>query len=168
MTKMFTCKNCRQEKNCQSPALKAIRNIAVMMRVNWPEKLLGKKKRMADDPSYKAKQMAGVNRWRKNRPLHEYQKNYRKTHPEYAETNRQKQKIRNARRSERQKSVSPEKIVKVDALFNQATVYRMKSYNVDASGMIVKVDTLFVELTPLQAIREKFPERIPDCKSRPY
>ena len=167
MTKMFTCKNCRQEKTA-NPRLKGDQEYCGDDACQLARKAAWKKKRMADDPSYKAKKMAGVNRWRKNRPLHEYQKKYRKTHPEYAETNRQKQKIRNARRSERQKSVSPEKIVKVDALFNQATVYRMKSYNVDASGMIVKVDTLFVELTPLQAIREKFPERIPDCKSRPY
>ena len=129
---------------------------------------------MAEDPSYRAKQTACVKKWRQPRRLDQYQRAYRKTHPEYVEANREKQRIRNARRSNRQKLASAEKIVKMDAArkrLTESVIYRMTSYEVDASGKIVKMDAVLVELTPLQADSRPIPGVHPatshDCKNGP-
>jgi len=54
-------------------------------------------------------------RWRDASPAHEYQKQYRETHPEYVERNRELQKDRN---NKREKGHSP-MIVKTYALSSQ-------------------------------------------------
>ena len=54
-------------------------------------------------------------RWRDNYPAHEYQKEYRKNHPEYIKRNRELQKVRNNNR----KPEPPKMIVKTYALSPQ-------------------------------------------------
>ena len=129
---------------------------------------------MADDPSYRAKQTACVKNWRRQRRLDQYQRAYRKNHSEYVDANREKQRIRNARRCNRQKLVSAEKIVKMDAARKRLTesmIYRMTPCEVDTSGKIVKMDAVLVELTPLQADSRPTagvdPATSPDCKNGP-
>ena len=53
----------------------------------------------------------------------------------------------------------------------ESVIYRMTSYEVDASGKIVKMDAVLVELTPLQADSRPIPGVHPatshDCKNGP-
>jgi hypothetical protein len=104
---------------------------------------------MKTDSAYNARQKKSKERWRKNRPAHQYQDEYRTTHPDYVEDNRKKQQHRNNKRSEKLLQQSTfEKIVKMDALTQQSPVYEMNSYKMDASVQkIVKMDTLIVQFT---------------------
>jgi len=57
-----------------------------------------KKERYHTDPSYRLRHLDRQKIWRSNRPAHEYQKQYREFHPEYAERNRELQAKRNCKR----------------------------------------------------------------------
>jgi len=54
--------------------------------------------------------------WREHRPDHQYQRDYRQSHPLYAETNRKKQHLRNKNASKIALEHTIQKIVKTDAL----------------------------------------------------
>lgn len=104
---------------------------------------------MKTDSGYRARQKKSKERWRTHRPAHQYQDEYRTTHPDYVEDNRTKQQKRNRKRSEKlsQKQIV-QKIVKMDALTHQSPVYVMNSFKQDASTQkIVKMDTLIVQFT---------------------
>jgi len=106
---------------------------------------------MKNDPAYKKQQQECMHRWRISCPLHQYQSNYRKKHPEYVEDNRQKQTIRNQRRRMRTMLKRPQEIVKMDALTNkQSNTYILTPFAIDPEGKIVKMDAFFVQLTQFQ------------------
>jgi hypothetical protein len=105
---------------------------------------------MAKDADYRARQIQCVQKWRKNKPAHKYQNQYRQDHPDYVSVNREKQKIRNRKRRDQ---TSQGKIVKMDALQNQPEKtmdYIMTQYKMDVSKKIVKMDTLLVQLKVFQ------------------
>jgi len=84
-------------------------------------------------------------RWRDNYPAHEYQKEYRKNHPEYVKHNRELQKVRNNNR----KPEPPKMIVKTYALSPQPLqdgLYR--GFEVK-DGKIVKTYTLMAQMHAL-------------------
>jgi len=150
MATTFICRHCRElkpvnhrlkghQQYCDAPACQRARKAA------W------QKSKIAADPLYRAQQIEALCDWRKKRPLHQYQKEYRDSHPEYVQRNRELQKNRNQKRSSRLACL---KIVKMDAYQNpiseKPASYIMKPYKVDASGKIVKMDALFVQLTNLQ------------------
>ncbi|RLD68421.1 MAG: hypothetical protein DRI98_11835 [Bacteroidetes bacterium] len=60
-----------------------------------------KKERYQTDPSYRQRHLDRQKLWRSNRPAHEYQKQYRESHPEYVDLNRELQTKRNCRRKNR-------------------------------------------------------------------
>lgn len=74
-----------------------------------------KNRQYKESEQYKKKSLAYQNVWRKNRPAHKYQKEYRENHPDYVKRNRELQRDRNKRR---QKDLAP-MIVKTDALLLQ-------------------------------------------------
>jgi hypothetical protein len=83
-------------------------------------------------------------RWRDNYPAHEYQKEYRKRHPEYAIRNRELQKERNKKRKP-----LPSMIVKTYALSPQPLqdgLYR--GFEVK-NGKIVKTYALMAQIRAL-------------------
>ena len=57
-----------------------------------------KKKRYREDRVYRKKHLEKQKAWRKQRPAHQYQREYRKTHPEYVKRNRELQRERSKRR----------------------------------------------------------------------
>jgi len=102
----FTCRHCgktlprnpRLKKNkkqtyCNEPACKQAK-----------KKSARKKERYHTDPTYRQRHLDRQKQWRSNRPAHEYQKQYRETHPEYADRNRELQTKRNC---ERKKGTTP-------------------------------------------------------------
>jgi hypothetical protein len=108
------------------------------------------KEKIAADAPYREQHLAAQRRWRKHRPVHRYQAQYRQTHPDYVEKNRERQKIRNERRRKLAAGPAPgELIVKMDTLADiKSGTYVLTPY---ASPKIVKMDAFLVELQLLQA-----------------
>jgi hypothetical protein len=116
---------------------------------------------MAEDPQYRSRQLECQRTWRKKRPLDQYQKQYRQDHPDYVRKNRELQRIRNRNRS---KPAHDQKIVKMDTLkepTDKSMTYIMHPFRVDASGKIVKMDALIVQLTDLPDTRVQIISQLP-------
>ena len=149
MQNMITCKNCGHEVPANF-RLKGNQRYCSDPKCQRRRKRAWQKDAMATDKKYRAKQIVCLKRWRKERPLHRYQKQYRDNHPEYVEKNRQKQRLRNDKRRRQRVQLTPlEKIVKMDAFQNQpikSGVYWLAPFAMDTSKKIVKMDALLVEL----------------------
>jgi len=102
----FTCRHCgktlprnpRLKKNnkqsyCNAPECKQAKKSA------------RKKERYHTDPVYRQRHLDRQKIWRSNRPAHEYQQQYRESHPEYVERNRELQSKRNCTRKKRTASM---------------------------------------------------------------
>jgi len=100
---------------------------------------------------YKSRQKAKNAIWRKQKPANVYQKQYRETHPEYVQKNREKQILRNQKRKQRNAS---EKIVKTDALIGKdqflGGLYEIRSLQLNTQQKIVKTDALLVTIQMCQ------------------
>lgn len=148
MQNTITCKNCGRE----APAnfrLKGNQQYCSDPRCQRLRKRAWQKAKMATDEKYRAKQIASLQRWRKRRPLHQYQKLYRDSHPQYVEKNHEKQRLRNDKRRQRGQPDQIDMIVKMDAFQNQpikSGVYWLSPYAMDASKKIVKMDAFVIEL----------------------
>ncbi len=155
MKKTIICKNCGQQKlanirlkgkqhYCADPACQRAR------KAEW------QRENMAKNPDYRARQKQCVKNWRKNKPAHKYQNQYRQHHPEYVEKNRNQQTARNQKCRDQN---NHEKIVKMDALLNQPEIamnFIMTSFKMDASKKIVKMDTLLVQLQAFHGDKDTF------------
>jgi len=147
MQAKFICKNCGNEKQA-NPRLKGNQGYCGESACQRARKADWHKKAMATDAIYRAQQLDCLKQGRQHRPLHQYQRRYRQKHPEYIKDNRKRQRTRNQKRQETQ-----EMIVKMDALDRlKSDTYLMTPFTLDASGKIVKMDTLLVELKTLQGV----------------
>ncbi len=112
---------------------------------------LWEREKLRSDPSYHKKRKLAKSKWRKMKPLHEYQRDYRSLHPEYVERNREEQRKRNQKRNE---SVATQQIVKTDALFSRSLTgsgfYALFPCKNASGKNIVKTDALIVQLTRIQ------------------
>lgn len=139
------CLGCRQHKPA-NPCLKEPQQYCGERECQRARKNAWQKAKRAASSEYRVRQNAGLARWREERPLHRYQKEYRAAHPQYVEKNREQQRTRNRKRRARDAS---SRIVKMDA-FSQATVapglYLLTPCSLDASTKIVKMDTFVVAL----------------------
>lgn len=143
----FTCRHCgttvphnpclkKKQEYCSSISCQQAR-----MR-NW------KKRQYDTNKTYRKKNLESQRKWRKERPGHEYQKQYRETHPEYVDRNRELQSKRNCKR----KKGTPPMIVNGNALSLQANddaVYTMKQ--VSKGGKIVNGNTFLVQMRTVTA-----------------
>jgi hypothetical protein len=165
MPTTFICDGCHLEKPA-NPCLKAGQRYCADPKCQRERKRLWQKAAMtADDAIYRTKQIAFLKHWRKEHPLHRYQKQYRENHPDYVKNNREKQRVRNRKRCHKAESTSAEKIVKMDALPNRlikSGIYLMQPCEMDASKVIVKMDALVVELKLFQGDNLPLPH---DCKN---
>ena len=147
----FRCQSCCQQRPI-NPRLKGKQNYCGLPACQRARKKRWHQQAMATDEDYRAQQQECMQKWRKERPLHRYQKGYRANHPAYVEANRQKQRIRNHNRQKHAPPQAYEMIVKMDALtIEESNAYVMTSFTIDASANIVKMDTLFVQLQRFQA-----------------
>jgi len=92
-------------------------------------------------------------RWRDAYPAHEYQRQYRKDHPEYVICNRQKQKQRNKKSQNDLSSM----IVKTDALLLQPLRNGVYMGFKVKPGKIVKTDALMLQMHMQQGLEAHFP-----------
>lgn len=151
MQATFLCQNCHKYKPI-NPCLKGEQSFCNLAACQRARKRRWHQKAMATDADYRAQQQDCMQKWRKERPLHRYQKQYRENHPEYVKDNRQKQTIRNRNRRIHNQAQASAMIVKMDALtIEQSNTYKMTPFMFDASGKIVKMDALFVQLQRFQA-----------------
>ena len=150
MATEFICQHCGEQKPANI-RLKGSQQYCDSRECQRARKAAWQKSKMATDPEYRDHQTKALSDWQKERPLHQYQKEYRDCHPEYVQRNRELQKNRNHKRSSR---LACQKIVKMDSFQNpqpeKSTSYIMCPYKLDASGKIVKMDSLVVQLVNLQ------------------
>jgi hypothetical protein len=101
--------------------------------------------------SYRNQQIDCLKRWRRRRPLHQYQKLYREQNPDYVQLNREQQRRRNHRRNS---VLTAGPIVKMDTFQPiKSGFYLLVPCAQNASKKIVKMDALLVELKSFQGPR---------------
>jgi hypothetical protein len=143
MQNTFICKGCNTAKPI-NPKLKGNQKYCGDRKCQRKRKAAWQKHKMTTDVNYKQSQQELVQQWRVNKPAHKYQSQYRKNHPSYVTINRDKQRIRN---QQRRVKLFEEVIVKMDALtFKEPMICAMTPVEMDATGKIVKMDTLLVQL----------------------
>jgi hypothetical protein len=143
MISTFTCHHCgklvprnpriKKQKFCSSRACQNTRRYTT------------NKARANKSSECRSLRQARNKRWRDNYPAHEYQKEYRKKHPEYVNRNRELQKERNKKRKPEPSSM----IVKTYALSPQLLqdgLYR--GFEVK-NGKIVKTYALMAQMHAL-------------------
>ncbi|HRX21766.1 MAG TPA: hypothetical protein P5273_08620 [Syntrophomonadaceae bacterium] len=105
---------------------------------------------MENNPDYHTQRKSQKRHWREHRPGHQYQQQYRQSHPLYEETNRKKQLIRNKKASQIAFESRFQKIVKTDALIDESLasrgLYEILPYKMRPGKKIVKTDALIVEI----------------------
>jgi hypothetical protein len=163
MQSTFICQHCRKEKP-SNPRLKGHQRYCGEAGCQRARKRVWQQERMACDESYRQRQKACLQAWRKKRLLHDYQRQYRESHPEYVAQNRRQQLRRNRKRSQAEKLSESEKIVKMDALQRRSIksgTYLLCPYDMEASEKIVKMDALVVELNVFSKHSISFSQKNP-------
>lgn len=159
MANTFVCINCHQLKHVNI-RLKGNQDYCNASECQRARKAAWQQDKLSHDPKYHAHQLEYMRHWRKKRPSHQYQQQYRQDHPEYVKKNRELQIIRNQKRSV---LLSFQKIVKMDTFnlsqIEKSNTYVMKPFKVDDSGKIVKMDALLAQITNLHSdIHESLPQ----------
>ncbi len=114
MTTTFICCHCGSELP-QNPRLKKKHTYCSSPECQQARRSARKKERYQNDTAYRKKHLERQHLWRGWRPAHQYQKDYRASHPEYVVRNRELQRERNKRRQK----VPSSMIVNGTSLFTQ-------------------------------------------------
>lgn len=151
MQTTFICKSCglHRPRNLRLKGSQLYCGAAACQR---ERKRAWQKEKMATDPRYREPHLRAQKRWRRRRPAHRYQAQYRQSHSRYVEKNREQQRRRNDhRRKPTATDTAPDQlIVKMDALADiKSGTYLLTPY---VSTKIVKMDAFVVQLQLLQAI----------------
>jgi hypothetical protein len=159
MSGYFYCKHCgkRTRKN---PRLKDTQEYCGQKSCQQARKNKWEREKFKKDPVYRKKRLCQKAKWRKDHKADQYQKVYRQGNPDYVNSNRERQQLRN---KNAQKAISeflkPSNIVKTDALIAEEPVigglYEILPCKTSPGQNIVKTDALIVELRaykPLQDI----------------
>lgn len=146
MAPTFVCKNCHQEK-VKNIRLKTDQEYCSAIACQRARKKAWQQQKMSQDELYRQQQEDCLQQWRKQRPLHLYQKQYRLDHPDYVNKNR-KQQLRRNRKQTVLKSLF--RIVKMDASTQDRTInYLINPRQGSSSKKIVKMDALLMQVTVL-------------------
>ena len=144
MPTTFKCLHCGKilPKN---PRLKKIQKYCSAKRCQQARRSARKKKRYNSDPLYRKKHLEAQKAWRESRPAHQYQRKYRKSHPQYVKRNRELQRERNKNRYKEPE----EMIVNGTSLFIQPNnneayaVFKIKNEKiVNGTSFIAKMQIL--------------------------
>ena len=104
-----------------------------------------KKKKRATNKAYRQQCLNHQKRWREQRPAHQYQKEYRESHPDYVRRNRELQRERNKKGQKE----PVQKIVKRNTLSVHPSGGRTYALMQVKNGKIVKRNTLMVRMQVL-------------------
>lgn len=150
MPTTFRCQNCGLEKPANYRLKKQqYCNKEACQRVR---KRNYHRRKMATDEKYRHEHLQSIKDWRTYRPLAQYQRTYRDHHPDYVRKNREQQRRRNQKRRQVEVTSSTPVIVKEDACnsIKSGTYLLTPCARVNASEVIVKVDSFMVELSVFQ------------------
>jgi len=146
MASTFVCKNCHQEKT-GNIRLKIGQEYCSAIACQRARKKAWQQQKMARDDLYRQQQQDCLRQWRKQKPLHGYQKQYRLAHPAYVKKNRQQQFHRNRKRAVLSSLL---RIVKMDASSQDRTInYLINPHKSPSTQKIVKMDALLLQVTVL-------------------
>jgi len=149
MAGYFYCCHC--DKLTQSnPRLKDRQKYCGAKECQQSRKNKWERDKLHDDETYRERRTFQKSQWREKRPSHRYQSSYREGHPDYVDSNRQKQQIRNNYVKKSNTEDSAQNIVKTDTLTSAPLIrcglYELLPYNTGPGQKIVKTDALIVEL----------------------
>lgn len=104
------------------------------------------REKFRNDPEYKENQQGCWNDWYKRHP--HYHKAYRKKNPQYMAANRTRQKVRDMRRRKNGLDKLLVKMDSIDSILQRRNggTFKLIPKN---KGLLVKMDSMIVELTPL-------------------
>jgi hypothetical protein len=146
MISTFICIRCGKELP-RNPHIKRGQNYCGAKECQRARKRKWDKDRYNSDTAYKYKRLSSQKIWRKKRPSHKYQKNYRMMRPEYVNRNRELQRNRNEKRKKFKQKDIEGMIVNTDALFTQPLMNGTYALmQVTKGGKIVNTDTLMVRM----------------------
>jgi hypothetical protein len=114
MSPTITCQHCGQIVP-RNPRLKKKQTYCSARACQQARRSARKKERYQTCPVYRSRHLARQQVWRRQRPCHHYQREYRASHPGYESRNRELQRERNKKR---QREPSP-MIVNGTSLFTQ-------------------------------------------------
>src|SRR6056297_3575453 len=144
MPPTFVCLHCGKTLP-KNPRLKKVQKYCSAKKCQQVRRSARKKERYNSDPKYRRKQLESQKVWRENRPAHQYQKEYRKNHPQYVKRNGELQKTRNKNRQKETEAM----IVNGTSLFTQLnkdnayTVFKIKNEKiVNGTSFIAKMQIL--------------------------
>ena len=146
MIPTFICLHCGKEVP-RNPHIKQGQKYYSAKECQRARKRKWDKERYNSNETYKYRRLSSQKIWRKKRPSHEYQKNYRKMHPEYVNRNRDLQRNRNEKRKKSKQKDIEGMIVNTDTLFTHPLIdgtYALMQ--VTKGGKIVNTDTLMVRM----------------------
>ena len=153
----FYCRHCGKQKR-KNPRIKANQKYCGSPACQQTRKNLWEQEKLKRDPNYFEHRKKQKLQWRKNRPAHHYQREYRQSHPQYVESNRRLQHMRNKSASEIALEDKTQEIVKADALMAESLVryglYEILPYKMHPGEKIVKTDALIVEIRAHHGIQK--------------
>ena len=144
MISTFTCLNC----GCTFPCNPRVKDqkYCNTKECRRASRRAWKKKKRTTNKTYRQQCLNHQKRWRENRPAHQYQKEYRESHPDYEMRNRELQFERNKKRKKEQDPM----IVKRNTLSVQPNVDGMSGGTYALTevkdGKIVKRNTFMVRM----------------------
>jgi|APSaa5957512622_1039677.scaffolds.fasta_scaffold133785_2 hypothetical protein len=97
MISTITCQFCGKTVPL-NPRLKKKHKYCSAKECQQARRSARKKVRYKNDTAYRKKQLESQQTWRQQRPSHQYQREYRESHPEYVLHNRELQHVRNKKR----------------------------------------------------------------------
>ncbi len=97
MISTITCHFCGK-KVPHNPRLKKKHKYCSAKECQQARRNARKKKRYKNDTVYRKKHLERQQAWRQRRPCYQYQREYRESHPEYVDRNRELQHNRNKKR----------------------------------------------------------------------
>jgi len=149
MPRYFYCHHCGKRTG-KNPRLKTNQRYCGCKTCQQYRKNLWELEKLKKDPEYYKQRKSQKARWRKERPGHQYQVEYRQSHHLYAENNRFQQRNRNQNVQKLSTEIKNSKIVKTDALTSGSLVwcglYEIQPYKTGPGKKIVKTDALIVEI----------------------
>lgn len=152
MKSTFICLHCRGTFLC-NPRVKG-QKYCNAKECRRASRRAWKKKNRATNKSYRQQCLNHQKVWRERRPAHEYQKQYRASHPDYVKRNRELQRERNKKRQNDPSSM----IVKRNTLSTQPSVGGTYALMQVKNGKIVKRNTFMVRMQVLSREAMLFPQ----------
>lgn len=157
MAGYFYCQHCgrRIRKN---PRLKTRQKYCGQKPCQQSRKNHWESDKLTKDPSYYERRRVQKAIWREKRPAHQYQRDYRHSHPDYERDNRGRQQLRNKNVQKAISEFLSPNIVKTDSLIAERPVscglYEILPYKTGLGKKIVKTDSLIVELRACSGLQK--------------